>query len=66
MPWTDFRISRWFSTIETIMTQSAKLLEIILTQDDGLKLTEDTADKAAADLEQKGDARWDVVLLSQS
>jgi hypothetical protein len=48
------------------MTQSAKLLEIILTQDDGLKLTEDTADKAAADLEQKGDARWDVVLLSKS
>jgi hypothetical protein len=48
------------------MTQSAKLLEIILTQNDRLVLTEDTADKAAADLKQKCDAWWDVVLLSQS
>jgi hypothetical protein len=37
---------------------------MILTWNDRLKLTEDTTDKAAADLKQEGDAWWDVVLLS--
>lgn len=31
-----------------------------------MKLTKDTTDKTATDLKQKRDARWDVVLLSQS